>query len=151
MKFRTAYNYDADVVSSDTGLACLDESMTQQHFHDETKIDNILDLYTRTGVLPSKEVQPVFADLLGLSDDYHEALNLVRDAQEAFFDMPAHVRERFNNDPSYLMRFLDDDANREEAAALGLLHVDKPVEPLLVRLHNESPAGTDPDPAPEAE
>lgn len=145
MEFRTAYNYDPNVVSDETGLLCLDESMAQQHFHDETKIDNILELYTRTGILPTKEVQPVFADLLGMSDDYHDALNLVRNAQESFFDLPASVRERFNNDPSFLMRFLDDDANRQEAMDLGLLHVESPVQPVVVRVVNESPA----DPAPE--
>jgi phage internal scaffolding protein len=145
MEFRTGYNYDFDAVSRETGLLCADESMTQQHFHDETKIDNILDLYSRTGILPSKEVQPVFADLLGMSDDYHDSLNLVLQAQESFYNLPAHVRERFNNDPSYLMRFLDDEANRQEAIDLGLILVDKPVEPLLVKVFNESPADLAPE------
>lgn len=140
MDFRTGFNYDVNDVSTATGLLCADESMTQQHYHDETKIDNILDLYTRTGILPSKDVQPVFADLLGMSDDYHEALNLVLQAQESFYDLPAHVRERFANDPSALMRFLDDDGNRQEAIDLGLILVDKPVEPVVVRVLNESPA-----------
>lgn len=145
MEFRTAYNYDSVQVSDDTGLFCADESLTQQHFHDETKIDNILDLYTRTGILPTKDVQPVFADLLGLSDDYHEALNLVMQAQESFYDLPAHVREYFSNDPSNLMHFLDDDANRDEAIQLGLIPAPaKDPDPIKVVMVQSPEASTSP-------
>lgn len=146
MEFRTAYNYDSLSVSDETGLFCADESMTQQHFHDETKIDNILELYTRTGILPTKDVQPVFADLLGMSDDYHDALNLVIQAQESFYDLPASVRERFLNDPSQLMRFLDDDSNRSEAIALGLIPTPPgEPDPIRVVMVQESPADSAPD------
>lgn len=58
---------------------------------------------------------------------YQAALDLVRRAEGMFMDMPAKVRERFANDPSRMVDFLQDPANRDEAVKLGL--VKAPEEP----------------------
>lgn len=146
--FRTAFNYDANQVSDETGLDCSDDpTLTQQQFKDESSLDFILQRYAQTGILPFNEVQPIFADLVGMTNDYHQALDIVLAAENAFYDLPSYLRERFSNDPKQLLRFLDDDANRDEAISLGL--IPKPSEPTIskveiVNVNDKSPQDTQP-------
>lgn len=61
-----------------------------------------------------------YGDYSGLVD-YHSAKQMLIDAQDAFEDLPAHLRGRFNNDPGQLLDFLHDPNNRSEAVKLGLV------------------------------
>lgn len=136
MFLRQPYVTDFDAISDETGIFNDEPSMTQQHFHDDTKIDVILERYVQTGILPNSQVQPVFGDFIGMTDDYHEALNIVIAAEEAFYSLPAYLRERFANEPANLLRFLDDSRNRDEAIKLGL------IEKADIDLVTPSPAPT---------
>ena len=78
-----------------------------------------------TGDLPVNAAMPTSGDFTGISD-FHSALNMVREAEEAFMAFPASVRERFGHDPQRLMAFLENADNRDEAVKLGL--VTPPVE-----------------------
>lgn len=107
-------------------------SLTRQEFLEETDINNILDQYETSGVIPeSRPGEPQYADLTDpIFTDYQRAQNIVIDAQYAFERIPAAIRERFNNDPASFIAFLQDEKNREEADKLGLLRPDwrpKPV------------------------
>lgn len=114
-------NYDADKLSQDTGLRCPEEeNMTQQQFKDDADINVIMRKFGLTGHLPANLNMPQFGDFDTI-DDYQSAMNLVRAADEAFMQLPAETRARFNNDPQRLIDFLDDANNREEALKLGLL------------------------------
>ena len=121
---RTPYNYDRDAASNESGLACEEPSLTQQHFKDETDINNILRQFNITGMLPEAPLSPRYGDFSGIVD-YHTALNSVIAAQSEFDGLPAQIRARFNNDPAELIEFLDDEKNRDEAVKLGLLDVPK--------------------------
>ena len=118
---RTAYNYDKDAASNESGLACEEPSLAQQHFKDECDINNILRQFNITGLLPESPLSPRYGDFSGIGD-YHTALNRVIAAQDEFDALPAQIRARFDNDPANLIEFLDDDANRPEAEALGLVN-----------------------------
>ena len=118
---RTAYNYDKDAASNESGLACEEPSLAQQHFKDECDINNILRQFNITGLLPESPLSPRDGDFSGIGD-YHTALNRVIAAQDEFDALPAQIRARFDNDPANLIEFLDDDANRPEAEALGLVN-----------------------------
>ncbi len=117
---RTPYNYDRDAVSNESGLACEEPSLTQQHFKDETDINNILRQFNITGLLPEAPLSPRYGDFTGIVD-YHSALNAVIAAQDDFDGLPAHLRARFENDPAQLIDFLDNPANFDEAVKLGLV------------------------------
>jgi len=119
---RTPYNYDKDAASNESGLACEEPSLAQQHFKDECDINNILRQFNVTGLLPERPLSPRYGDFTGIGD-YHTALNRVMAAQDEFDGLPAQIRARFNNDPSQLIEFLEDENNRQEAQDLGL--VDK--------------------------
>ena len=119
---RTPYNYDKDAASNESGLACEEPSLAQQHHKDECDINNILRQFNITGLLPESPLSPRYGDFTGIGD-YHTALNRVIAAQDEFEALPAQIRARFNNDPAELIEFLEDDNNRPEAESLGL--VDK--------------------------
>jgi len=122
---RTPYNYDKDAASNESGLHCEDASLAQQHFKDETDINNILRQFNITGLLPESPLSPRYGDFTGISD-YQSALNAVIAAESEFEGLPAQIRARFNNDPEELINFLANNENLDEAISLGL--VDKKIE-----------------------
>lgn len=117
---RTPYNYDTNAASNESGLACEEPSLTQQHFKDETDINNILRQFNITGLLPENALSPRYGDFTGIND-YQSALNAVIAAQDEFMALPADLRARFNNNPEELINFLDNSDNRDEAIRLGLV------------------------------
>jgi phage internal scaffolding protein len=116
---RTAYNYDRDLASDESGLKCLDASLTQQQFKDEADINTIVDRFMKTGVMPSPVNMPQFVDYEGVFD-FQSAMNVVRAADENFMRLDAKVRARFNNSPQEFLEFFSNPENVEEAVRLGL-------------------------------
>lgn len=118
MKFISAYdNHDAR--STETGLACLDPSLTQQQFKDDADINFIVDRFMKTGHLPDPVSMPQYVDYEGIFD-FQSAMNVVRAADENFMRMDAKVRSRFNNSPQEFLDFFANPANADEAVRLGL-------------------------------
>lgn len=134
IELRSAFNYDPDAVSEETGLVCdPEEGRTQQSFAEECDINTIVRRFGLTGEMPQNLRMPVSGDFTGVTD-FQTAMNAVRQAQEAFMELPGEMRARFDNDPQKLISFLEHDGNREEAVKLGL--VNKPPETARV----ETPA-----------
>lgn len=125
--FRTGFNYDRDAASNESGLACDDPSLAVQHMEEEANINTIVRRFGLTGELPAQVAIPRSGDFTNIPD-FHTAMNMVRQAQEEFLKVPAEVRARFNNDPQMFMNFVEDEANRDEAAKLGLLKVVEAVQ-----------------------
>lgn len=117
---RTPYNYDTNAASDESGLACEEPTLAQQHFKDECDINNILKQFNVTGMLPNQPLSPRYGDFTGISD-YKTAIDRVIAAEEEFMALPAQLRARFDNDPENLITFLDNEENRSEAEKLGLL------------------------------
>ena len=117
---RSMYNYDTDAASNESGLACEEPSLAQQHYKEECDINTILQKFNVTGLLPQTPLSPRYGDFSGIGD-YHTALNRVIAAQDEFEALPAQIRARFDNDPAKLIEFLDDESNRPEAEKLGLV------------------------------
>lgn len=123
---RSAYNVDARAVSRKSGISCDPEGCkVKRSFKDEVDINTIVKRFGLTQQLPQAFKAPMMGDFTGV-DDFHTAMNAVREAEESFMQVPPHLRKRFSHDPQELMRFLDDDKNRPEAEKLGL--VPRPVE-----------------------
>ena len=117
---RTPYNYDTNAASNESGVACEEPSLAQQHFKDECDINNILRQFNITGLLPESTLSPRYGDFSGITD-YHTALNAVISAESEFERLPAQIRARFDNDPEQLINFISDENNRAEAEKLGLV------------------------------
>lgn len=138
---RTAFNYDMDKASVDSGLRCLDESMAQQQFAEECDINTIVKRFGLTGEMPENVRVPQYGDFSGIGD-YQSALNAVRDAEESFMELPAHIRARFGHDPQQLLEFVADGRNLEEARRLGLVPELSPDEIARVQAAGLDPAKT---------
>jgi len=126
---RNPYNYDTNAASDESGLRCEDATRTQQHFKDETDINNILRQFNITGQLPTKPMSPRYGDFTGIGD-YHAALNQVIAAEGEFMTLPAQLRARFDNDPQELIEFLNNPENKDEAVKLGLVKNSEASAPL---------------------
>lgn len=130
---RTAYNYDMDKASEESGLVCNDPSMAQQQFLEESDINTIVNRFGLNGELPDVLRAPSYGDYTEISD-FHSAMNAVKSAEANFMQMPADIRARFLNDPQRFLEFVSDDSNYDEARKLGLLNVltESPVSPVKV-------------------
>lgn len=118
---RTEYNYDRDLASDESGLLCPEgSSLTKQSFAEECDINTIVHRFGLSGELPTGVRMPTYADFADVPD-YHTAMNALAAANEAFEQMPAVVRARFNNDPGLFVDFCSDEKNRDEAIRLGLV------------------------------
>lgn len=115
MEFQHAYS----VPFRGSDLECLDPSLAQQHFKDETDINVLLERFKVTGQMPQGVRLPTYGDFTGVTD-FRSAQEAVLNARNAFMDLPASLRARFENDPQKLMDFLADPANSDEAVKLGL-------------------------------
>jgi len=104
------------------GLACEPgSSRTKQSFADETDINKIIARYDKTGMIEHlNERTPFYGDVSELVG-YQDALNIVNQAESLFASMSANIRERFSNDPTKMIAFLDDVRNRDEAIKLGMI------------------------------
>lgn len=103
-------------------------SRTKQSFKDECDINVIMRRYDKTGVLPAGVGVGSYADFSSVGS-FQDSQNILIKAQSQFDALPARVRDRFQNDPEKLLRFIADKANFEEAKKLGLLKDEaKPLE-----------------------
>lgn len=97
------------------------ESLTKQASKEECDINEILARAGASGYVNHLNKQnPLYTDVSGIPD-YQSSLNFIRESQEAFMQLPAKMRERFENDPGRMLAFLQDENNRKEAVELGLL------------------------------
>jgi len=116
---RSPFNYDMFAVSNQTALVCKDPSLTQQQFAAESDINNIVDVFMKTGHLPDPVSMPQYVDYEGVFD-FQSAMNAVRLADQNFMSMDAKVRSRFHNSPQEFLEFFADPSNADEAIRLGL-------------------------------
>lgn len=116
---RSAFNYSMDYASLQSGLQCDDPTLAQQQFKEECDINTIVERFGLTGELPNNLRVPIteqFADIV----DYQTALNTLREADDAFMEMPANIREQFGNDAGRFVDFVSDPKNIKQCREWGL-------------------------------
>ncbi|WNK13070.1 MAG: internal scaffolding protein [Microvirus sp.] len=118
---RSAFDGLSDEVSENTGLLCPETTLAQQQFAAECDINTIVNQFLKTGEMPDDVAKPRFGDFTGAVSNYHDALNLVIAADDAFSNLPALLRARFNNDAAEYVEFFNDPKNYDEAIKLGLV------------------------------
>lgn len=101
---------------------------TKQSFQEQCDVNSIIAKFQRTKVPEHlNQGQASFGDFSNV-DDYHSAMNKVRNAELGFSELPATLRSRFGNDPARLVEFLQDEDNLDEAIKLGLASKSVPTE-----------------------
>lgn len=109
-------------------------SMTQQHFKDQCDVNKIIAKYKKTGEITHLAKTPAMYKDLSNVPTYQEALDTVLRADQAFANLPARMREKFQNQPAKLLEFLEDPKNKEEGIKLGIYQpepqINQPNEPI---------------------
>lgn len=129
-----------ELVNPKTGELYTPPSRTKQEFLAECDINNILKQYKITGQIRHISGKAAMGAYQDLPDpvDFQDAMNLVLESEASFATLPAHVRDRFGNDPVRFLEFMANPENQDEAIKMGLATDNRPPVP---------PA--DPPPAPE--
>lgn len=118
-KFRTQYDDPSKnvVFWTDPGA---DEDLVQHHMQAECDINTIMARYEKTGELTH------VANLAGEYGDYYDVTDYKTGAERLilaealFMELPARLRDRFNNDPAQFIGFATDEKNIDELRSLGL-------------------------------
>lgn len=128
-----------------------DEVLVEQHHKQETDINLIVRKYQRTGML--EHTRNSMGEFLHLNSvDFHDAMNVIAEANSAFEELSADIRRKFKNDPSNYLDFVSDPKNIDEMKELGMLHPDyqpatKVASDTNVSPKEPAPTGADPDPS----
>lgn len=116
MKFSTLYDFPD---TTQFGTVNTEDSMTQESSNDDTDINVIMKRYGQTGQVPGVLQEGIYGDFTQVQD-YRTALELVRQADTAFAEVPAEVRNEFDNDPQRFIDFANDEKNIEQMRKWGL-------------------------------
>jgi phage internal scaffolding protein len=120
LPFKTPYNGRVACSFETTG-----ESMTQEHFREETEILNIIRRHDRNGVIDHINTgKAIYGDFSEITD-YRDMIHKLREADSAFAQVPSDIRKRFENDPAKFFNFVSDPANADELAEMGLINKPK--------------------------
>lgn len=98
------------------------ESMTQQHFADESEINNIIRSHDRNGIIEhvhrGNAIYGDFSEITDLSD----ALIQIQEAQKEFLNIPSEIREKFKNDAGEFFKYASNPDNEDGMREMGLLN-----------------------------
>lgn len=93
---------------------------TEQSHKDQCNINNIIQKYDKHGLITHvSRFEASFGDVSGA--DFKAMADKVAAAKSAFNNLPSKIRNRFANDPTQLLSFMDNPNNRDEAIKLGLI------------------------------
>ena len=89
------------------------ESRTKQSFADQCEINNIINKFQATGAIThANKHQLHYGETDGTT--FHEAMNIVCEAQEAFSELPSSLRNRFGNDPAAYLDFVSNEEKSQK-------------------------------------
>lgn len=150
VRFRTAFDtdYKSAVFDTDpysTGLEPPEDETSDDHSqvqHDmaaECDVNEIMKRYQRTNELT--HVNNMAAQYGDFSDvlDYKDGVDRINHANALFMELPARIRDMFNNDPAKFIDYATDGNNQEELRKMGLAPpLPEPPEPQLVKVVPEA-------------
>lgn len=106
----------------DISLDCSTPQLTDQSDLKSSDINNIVNQFLRTGVLPNtREQRANYLDTTQQPTSLAEVYDIARRANDAFLDLPAEVRKMMDNDPANLEQFVQDEQNKDLLLKHGLI------------------------------
>lgn len=94
-------------------------TLTVQASKDEVDVNHIVAKALKTGVLPTDGRQDQYLDLYD-AVDYRAAIEIVRESEKQFMELPSDVRKKFDNDAAKFLEFAQDPKNSEAMIDMGL-------------------------------
>lgn len=104
------------------------EPVTHQSFKDECDINHMISKFQRTGEITGNPLNPQYLDVSNALD-FQNAKNRVLEAEQAFSQLPAKLREQYKNDPFKFLEAVDDGSAQPILKELGLLPSEDIVVP----------------------
>ena len=77
----------------------VDDGKTQQHFKEQTDVNNIIAHYSQTGIDPYAERARNQQFGFASTKSYHDALTEIAEVNSAFESLPSAERAEYFNDP----------------------------------------------------
>lgn len=122
------------------GISFIDDpGFTQQHFREECDINNILDRYAQTGIVPERH--GAFYGDFSEGLEYREALDRLKSTQGEFDALPARTRDFFGNDPARFLDFVSNPENKPHFATIGLIDAVIPQSPVETKPADQAVPG----------
>lgn len=123
MEFQTQYTRETNVRPVTMNK---EPTMTKQSLKDNQDVNKIIKRYEKTGVLGDlMKFEGQFGEVDSIS--YHEAMNLVANANSEFEKVPSAIRAKFHNDPGEFIDYATNPENQEQMIKWGLAN---PLPPL---------------------
>lgn len=135
LKFKTGYGDRKREGFKTTG-----ESLTQQSHAQAADVRNIINQYDRTGLIANVNKGIAHYGDYSEINEYSEALNMVRHANENFETLPSHIREQFSNNAGLFFEFATNPKNSEEMVKMGLKKAPEIVEEATKKSASAPPA-----------
>lgn len=96
---------------------------TEQAHKEQCDVNNIIRKYDKNGLITHvQKFEARFGDMTG--PDFKESYDKIMTAIQMFGELPSAIRNRFDNQPAELLRFMDNPENRKEAIELGIIKAD---------------------------
>lgn len=99
-----------------------DKVITEQHHKDEVDIKVILKRHGLLKIHPN-DLRPdptIWQHGNGILPSFQEMNNVVVSMKQAFYKIPASIREKFRNDPTAFVEFVSNPDNRADIEKLGI-------------------------------
>jgi len=109
-------------------------SRTKQEHKESSDVYFILDRYQKTGQIANvNNNDPIYGDFSTVGD-YRQAREVMFETEKMFQNLPANIKEKFENNPQKLIEFIEDPKNLQEAIKLGLaIERVEPPKPLSAK------------------
>lgn len=95
-------------------------SLTKSEFKEECDINNVVRRAIRTGILPGTNQEALYGDFSEVTDFASAQIKIAQASQE-FDQLPSAIKEKFDNNVTTLLDWIDNPENADEARELGLL------------------------------
>jgi len=110
------------------------KSRTRQSEKDNCDINKIMERFNRSGKLPTMQQSPPrYGE--AIATDYATSLNIVKQAQDSFRQLPADARKYFEHNPQRFLEAISNpsEEDKQKLVKLGLLVLREPSEKDLLK------------------
>lgn len=117
------------------------KSLTEQSHKKGTDINHLVKIYAKTGQIPIAKTEAQYGEAPAVT--YHEALNIINQANQNYYDLPPEIRNNFDS-PNEFTEFVHNPENKQKMQELGILaQNEEAVEPVNSETvpKSEAPAG----------
>lgn len=129
--FKTLYSTLKERVRDEFKYVSDKPSLTIQEPSEACDINNIVDLYCRSGrAVDLLTVQPwTGEDVSSIPADYQECLEYVETIKQDFDNLPSKIRQEVGGSPFSMLQWITNPDNKERGVELGLF--TKPVQDVV--------------------